>query len=158
MKTIDEIKRHHRNCCVITRLKEPRCTIRLPPGQYLAIGGTEYQDNHNHAGKLCDCILFWDDSSIGSSIAVLELKGGQVPPSKSITQLQEGADLARKLIQANPSGFAAILVTRRGTHSIDRKVIARRRIIFNGVRYPVQVIRCGMAVTSAKPWRQANGS
>jgi hypothetical protein len=146
------LRAEHRSCCGTRRMREGQCSITQPPGEQFIMSGTKYQAAHGYDDKLCDYFVFWLAPPMGESIAVVELKGGHVPASAA-TQLANGAAVAESLVTAGGgSAFAALLAIRRGIHSIDRKYIARQRIKFFGVEYPIQTVSCGSRLIDAPPW------
>lgn len=150
-KKIEGFADEHNACCRVARLCESNCEIVLPNPPRIVIGGDRYRDNHNWQKKICDGVAFWYDSE-SSSVAVIELKGGAVPRS-SVEQLQEGANIAGLLAQVKIKKFAAILVTKKGLHPEDRKVIFKAKVNFEGRRYPIEILRCGKRITDATPWK-----
>jgi hypothetical protein len=130
-------------------IRDGQCRLVLPPRPRLILSGTLYQKAHNFDTKLCDYIVFWLDSR-GESVAVIELKSGHVPLS-AIEQLGNGAGLAEELCSSMVSSFAALLATRKSLHPLDRKVLARKKIMFKGRGYPVTTVRCGSRFVTVPP-------
>jgi len=148
------VRLEHGTCCGSTRMHEGQCSIAQPQGERFIVSGTNYQESHKFNDKLCDYIIFWKVVEFGESVAVVELKGGHVPTSAA-KQLANGAVVAERLATKTVRGFAALLVTKTGIHSIDRKYIARQKVSFFGVEHPIQVVACGSRVVDALPWSNA---
>lgn len=132
------------------QLQEGKCGVQLPPKPRIVVGCEIYKVTHDWQDKICDGLVFWFNQPQRLSIAVVELKGGNVPVD-AIEQLQQGARIAERFATIKAADFAALLMTNKAPHSIDQRVF-NRGIYFSGRRYPVQILKCGNAVLSALPW------
>ena len=152
MKWTKEMTRTHRACCLTINCTEKGCKLGLPAGDRVALDGTAHQTAHEIKGRLCDCMVAWEDPTHGKSVAVIELKGGSVR-DKAVDQLQAGAAVMEAQLTSTDSfQFAAILVKRRGVHPMTYRVLMRSKITFRAKNYPIQVLSCGGTVGQALPW------
>lgn len=145
-------KTKHATCCGCVDISEGRCGLVPPDEPRFILRGTHYQTRHGFTEPLCDYIVFWKDGSIGDSVAIIELKGGNVDRDVK-DQLVNGGAIAESLTSVKVEGFAAILATNKSPHPEDRKVLARARVRFQGIDYPIRTVRCGSKVLSVLPWR-----
>lgn len=109
----------------------------------MCISGSKYQEQHNYAGRLCDCLIFWQARERGVSARVVELKGGRVRTREALEQLQAGARLAEELLAGVADvDFGAILAQRRRS-TLDTRLLRERRITFRGDMRLARVVSCG---------------
>lgn len=142
------------DCCLVDHVKENGCALGLPPHPRKVIGGSRYQENHDHREKLCDAIIFWNNEKDGVSLVVAELKSGGFSASGVIEQLQGGARLAEAVVVFDGTiAFAPLLFKKKGMHSIERKVLSRARVRFRGKGHPIQTMSCSDSIQSASPWK-----
>lgn len=107
--------------CVTDQLQEGKCKVELPPKPRIMVNCEIYKVVHDWRSKICDGLIFWYNQPSNLSVAVVELKGGNVPVD-AIEQLQEGARIAEGLATSKAASFAAILVTNKGPHAVDQRV------------------------------------
>lgn len=141
--------RDYCDCCWTERCEDEGCAVLLPAGgESSCMSGTRYQTNHGHAGKLCDCLVFWSKSGQDLTGA-FELKGGYFQPEKANRQLQEGATVIERLSADFGSvRFVAALVSADELDPLEMRKFNRRRIVFRGQeRYPLR-ISCGSSASS----------
>lgn len=140
-------------CCLLEKVKEKGCSVGLPPKPRKVLGGSEYQENHQHQGKLCDAIILWRNNKDGASVAVVELKSGGFSAADVIEQLQAGAAVAEGIVVFDGAiAFAPLLFKRTGVHAIERKVLSRARVRFRGKNHSIQTMNCSDGVREAAPW------
>jgi len=147
MNTIRSVRKAHGRCCCCTGISDGQCSLKPPPSPFLILSGSLYQKNHDYSEKLSDAIVMWRDRE-GEYVVVAELKAGNVPRT-AVAQLRNGAEVASEFVGNCSPKFAAALVTKRAPHSLDRKFIARQRIIFAGSAYSIVTVRCGSPVVEA---------
>lgn len=147
--TTKSARQQHKDCCESTAARDGQCGLAAPPRPRFILSGTFYQKNHDRDIKLCDYIVFWVDGS-SEAVVVAELKAGHVPVDAA-EQLSNGAAVAGKLSTDCTPNFAAVLVTNRSPHPLDRKVLARKRVTFQGKEYAIKTVRCGSHVTTIIP-------
>ena len=147
-----KVRNAHTDCCGCATISEGRCGLIPPVEPRFIIRGTNYQEKHEFEKPLCDHIVFWKDERLGFSVAVVELKSGGVPRGAA-DQLINGGVIASSLTSDRVGGFAAILVSNKSPHPEDRKVLARIRVRFQGIDYPIRTVRCGSKLESVPPWR-----
>lgn len=143
-------------CCCTARCVDEGCELRLPDsGSFKCLNGSMYQANHDHSGRLADCVVFWA-SGRSRIIAVVELKTRATDVRRAVSQLQAGADLVCTMLPAAQRArarFVPLLVHAR-ISNIELRSLARLRVTFDGKRYPVSQARCGselLSVAGATP-------
>jgi hypothetical protein len=132
-------------CCWVNRCSEGKCGYNLGREsrhfQRVCLSGTKYQSNHAWSGKLCDCLIFWNQPHNGA--AAVELKGGKLSDaSQSIAQLQAGAVLIETMAVNSEVQFFPVLV-HNGVSTAAIKVLNNRKVRFKGRQYSLILERCG---------------
>ena len=138
----------HHECCKVTRAGEKGCRVTLPgdAGDWLCISGTHFQKNHNHNGKLCDLILFWEDLSGRKLISVVEQKSGGFRPREVSEQLQAGANIAMDLIKDLAGVKFAPVLLHGGVTTVQLRELKKCRVRFSMRHLLIQIQRCGFNI------------
>jgi hypothetical protein len=143
--TIIRVVGRHGECCWVSRCRESGCAVRLPArGSKLCMSGSEYQQRHSPAQKLCDCLVFWEDGA--SEIACsIELKAGTPDVAEAAEQLQAGARIVEELV-AECEGVEFFPILASGNMTMpEMKVLERRKVRFRGRDFPIIRLKCGNA-------------
>ena len=117
--------------CRINMLRLPRTVILK--GERL--GGM-------HGQKMCDCVIFRDDSKI----VLVELKSKNIEPGSIREKLTNGAYAALKIwsevSDKTPTLFFAVAAKSFADHAAYLR-ISRDRIIIGKRRYAIKTAKCG---------------
>jgi hypothetical protein len=144
-RRLAEVSRDHGECCRIAKLEDGRCRVSLPVGREInAIGGTLYQRNHGHEGRLADGIVFWSPAdNADECAAAVELKGGRVDVTVAAGQLQNGAALIDDLSHGVPGVMFTPILAIRQLDVMDLMMVERATVRFRGREHKIVRVRCG---------------
>ena len=127
------VKRCDENCR-INMLRRPRAIILK--GERL--GGM-------HGQKMCDCVIFRDDSKI----VLVELKSKNIEPGSIREKLTNGAHAALEIwsevSDKAPTLFFTVVAKSFADHAAYLR-ISRDRITIGNQRYAIKTARCGSSI------------
>ncbi len=133
--------------CVCRSCHEGGCELVLGSlsKQCLVVDANKYREQHPDCGsRLCDRFIFHNPSSDGLVLAVVELKSGRVHASVAIEQVENGAKVIECLVRDYRSGrFLPLVLYGRRTPPSEMKVLASRKIVFQGRKHRVAIANCG---------------
>jgi len=120
--------------CRIKMLRRPRAVILK--GEHL--GGM-------HGQKMCDCVIFRDDSKI----VLVELKSKNIEPGSIREKLTNGARAALEIwsevSDKAPTLFFAVAAKSFADHAAYIR-ISRDRITIDKQRYAIKTTKCGSSI------------
>lgn len=125
--------------CTTSRCSDSGCSVTLPQGA-VCISGSLFQAHHDHATKLCDCIILITSATQHWG-AVVELKSGSLDARAVKEQLQSGANLAA--LHLGSTARLVPVLAHNGIHAMETRVIKKERIKFRGQGARIALLRCG---------------
>lgn len=115
--------------------------------RWACVAGSQYQLHHSHVDKLCDLLFLVNTDRAVTDIYCAEVKGGGMSVDHVRAQLQAGADLLNSLLDKSLQyKFGAVLVHRKIV-TVQLRQLHKVRVRFAGRNYPIQLLRCGIAIS-----------
>lgn len=99
---------------------------------------------HGLQGKKCDYVLFFVHNTGQQFVAApIELKSGHVDASAVASQLQQGANFAKKFTPKGTDCHPILIHGKKRIHSQERKTLNRAKVQFYGKSLTIKTARCG---------------
>ena len=126
--------------CQCTECYENNCDINLRgmTHELYIIGLNCLKKIRRQPGNIADCAILWKNQDV---FAIVELKGGQVPSPKAVSQIQGGVDLMMPLFIKQKVHQLYPILMYKGKDPTH--VFATERISFRGEKRRIIVAECG---------------
>lgn len=135
---------------LVTSCRKEECRLQLdvgPKAELTVIDCDRCQGGGIQRGKICDYFVFQSEGR-RSSLFVVEMKSGAADMSHALGQLQAGCDWVARLAGSDEVDWCyPLLLTGRGGHAAEIKVLRNRRVTFKGKRLFVVRERCGSSLS-----------
>ena len=143
--SITEHAKHKFKYAEIGKCQDHRCLLRLDGlSNYVRLKGERLSEDE----KICDCIIFIHKENI--ILVIAELKGKNPKAGEIVEKLEACLTQALKILESCPIrgvgggniDFYPVLLA-ESYRQPEYKLIASRRITFNGKRYNIIIKKCG---------------